>query len=412
MNIRKQSIVVDSADRAWLAKLGFTSVNKVLKYKPDTVAAMSGSSDTFPVEVGSGDGAPQGIYVKRYRYRGLAARLKGLFRGTLFGKSRARFEFEFLAEMRRRGIPAVRPIAFGEKRSAGLLKACFLITEGQTDAPSLDSLAPGPMGSILHDRLDRARLIEALARVLGNMHRAGVKHGGLFWRNILVTRAADGAWRFHLIDPDRGGRCGTGTVAGAGVVSDLADFVSSGSRTARGTDLVRFLRAYFQIPRLTARAKKMAHDIVREARKRAAQEDHRLAMGESIDWLRRRIERARTPGRESSYEAESVPDFFAALAGARRRHTQSRRVTGKVHFTFPTDDQGLSDRYTVTLTPDGAEVTSGLDGSPDLAIQTDPQTWLAIVNGKPEAFELLGGQRIRIEGETSLLPAIAELIDD
>ena len=87
-------------------------------------------------------------------------------------------------------------------------------------------------------------------------------------------------------------------------------------------------------------------------------------------------------------------------------------MAGKVHFTFLADGQSLSDRYTVTLTPDGAEVTSGLDGSPDLSIQTDPQTWLAIVNGKSEAFELVRRRRIQIEGDTSLLPAIAELIDD
>ncbi|MCH9001936.1 MAG: hypothetical protein IIC02_05120 [Planctomycetes bacterium] len=141
MSKRGHFIVVDPADRSWLAKLGFASVDQVLKYKPETIAAMSGSSETFPVEVGPANGAPQRIYIKRYRYRGVMARLKGMFRGTLLGKSRARFEYDVLAEMRRRGVPAVRPIAYGEKRSRGFLKACFLITEGVTGATSLDVLS-------------------------------------------------------------------------------------------------------------------------------------------------------------------------------------------------------------------------------------------------------------------------------
>ncbi len=44
MSKRGHFIVVDPADRTWLAGLGFASVDTVLKYKPETIAAMSGSS--------------------------------------------------------------------------------------------------------------------------------------------------------------------------------------------------------------------------------------------------------------------------------------------------------------------------------------------------------------------------------
>ena len=411
MSKRGHFIVVDPADRSWLAKLGFASVDRVLKYKPETVAAMSGSSETFPVEVGPANGAPQRIYIKRYRYRGAMARLKGMFRGTLLGKSRARFEYDVLAAMRRRGVPAVRPIAYGEQRSRGFLKACFLITEGLTSATSLDVLSARAMPGSLHDPHERRRFVEMLARDLRNMHRAGVKHGGLFWRNILATRDADGAWHFHLIDPDRRGRCGEGAVRRGDVVSDLADLVSSGIHGGRRADLVRFLRAYWEVPRPKPIDKMMARDILREARKRAAREVHRLAIGGSIDWLRRRIEKANTSGSESVYRTESVSAFFAALAGARNR-CALRSVTGKAHFTFFTKTDGVSDCYTVTLTPDDVQVTPGLDGKPDLSVQTDPQTWLAIVNAQADAFERVQQQRFSIEGDTNLLPAIAELIDN
>ena len=411
MSKRGHFIVVDPGDRTWLAKLGLASVDQVLKYKPETMAAMSGSSETFPVEVGPAGGAPQRIYIKRYRYRGVLARLKGMFRGTLLGKSRARFEYDVLAEMRRRGISAVRPIAFGERRSGGFLKACFLMTEGVTGAPSLDVLSARPASDVLDDTHERRRLIEMLARELRNMHRAGVKHGGLFWRNILVTRDADGAWQFHLIDPDRRGRCGEGAVKRGDVVSDLADLVSSGIHGGQRADLVRFLRAYWEVPRLRAIDNRMARDILREAQKRTAREVHRLAIGGSIDWLRRRIEKANTSGSESVYRTESVAAFFAALAGA-RNNCALRSITGKTHFTFLTKTGGVSDRYTVTLSRDDVQVTPGLNGKPDLSVQTDPQTWLAIVNAHADAFERVQQQRLRIEGDTNLLPAIAELIDD
>ncbi|MCH8148020.1 MAG: SCP2 sterol-binding domain-containing protein [Planctomycetes bacterium] len=410
MSRSEHFIVDDPPDRTWLAELGFASVDQVLKYKPETFAAISGSSETFPVEVGPEGGAPQRIYIKRYRYRGLTARLKGMFRGTLFGKSRARFEYDVLAEMRRRGIPAVRPIAYGERRSGGFLKACFLITEGLTRAPSLDVLSARPVSDPLQGPHERRRLIEVLARDLRNMHRAGVKHGGLFWRNILVTRDTDGACRSHLIDPDRKGRCRDGAVRRGDTVSDLADFVSSGIHRGQRTDLVRFLRAYWEVTRLRSIDKMIARDILREARKRAAREIHRLAIGGSIDWLRRRVEKANSDS-ESVYRTESVSGFFSALACARNRH-KLRSVTGRAHFIFSTKTDDLSDRYTVTLTPDDVQVTTGLAGRPDLSVETDPQTWLAIVNAKQDAFERVQQHRIRIEGDTNLLPAIAELIDD
>ena len=66
----------------------------------------------------------------------------------------------------------------------------------------------------------------------------------------------------------------------------------------------------------------------------------------------------------------------------------------------------------MTLTPDDVQVTPGLDGKPDLSVQTDPQTWLAIVNAQSDAFERVQQQRFSIEGDTNLLPAIAELIDN
>ena len=102
---------------------------------------MSHTSDVVQVPIDPAFGGPSHVFVKRYRYDRFEHRIKQAFRGTLFGKSRARREFDFLSEMRRRKVPTVRPIAFGDTYGPLFLHASFLITEGSEGFHSLDLFA-------------------------------------------------------------------------------------------------------------------------------------------------------------------------------------------------------------------------------------------------------------------------------
>ncbi|MHC4697483.1 MAG: lipopolysaccharide kinase InaA family protein [Planctomycetota bacterium] len=419
MRACNELIVINPSDREWLARIGLASVSQVLKYRSGSVAAISGSSETFAIDVDAGLDAPQRIFVKRYAYRGWAARLKGVFRGTLFGTNRAKFEYEFLEEMRHRHIPGVRPIAYGRRRRAGFLSACFLITEGELGAESLDVYAGEQTDSRQTSPQWRQRFIEALGSTVRRMHQAGVMHGGLYWRNILVTGAKDAGWQFHLIDPDRRGRFFPAAVPRKGVVSDLAGFAATSSAFSRRTDVIRFGHAYFGKSRLGEPEKRLLCDVIAAAAKRTAKEGHRVAVGHTIGWLTRRMQQG-----SSGRQFDSVAAFFDHLAQA---WTDGRVVVGPerdatIRFVLQSC-VGVGESETYTLTTHGGRmaITHGCGvGSTlqsvgrteaDLTIRTNADAWLAIVSGSSDAFDQIRGARMTLTGDTKLLPFVAKLIE-
>ena len=68
MALRNEHLEVDPADRNWLARAGLGSVRAVLKLRPNSVAAISGSSETFSRSLEEIEGAPPAVFIKRYRY--------------------------------------------------------------------------------------------------------------------------------------------------------------------------------------------------------------------------------------------------------------------------------------------------------------------------------------------------------
>ena len=415
MNKRGEHIVIDPADCEWLTRLGLTSVGRVMGYRPQTLAAISGSSETFRVDLDLGPAAPSHVYVKRYRYRGWSVRLKGMFRGTLFGKSRARFEYEFLSEMRRRKVPAVRPVCYGEKRCAGFLKACFLITEGESGQAGIESLDTFATRRLERGDLSagtRRGLVESLARAVRQMHQAGVMHGGLFWRNIMVGRTDDGTWHFRFLDPDRRGRFFSSSVPSRGIVSDLSDLAATAGAFQRRADVARFGRAYLNVQKLGPAEKAILRSVLASVQKKIAREEHRVAVGGAIAWVHERIRKASRGDGEEPVRVESVGAFFNRLARLKPQPGLLDRAAGRIHFVFRDDEQGGEpDRYSLTLQAGRPSVAKSLVGRANLTIETDANAWLAIINGRPNAFDLVRGDRIRITGNTKLLPVLARLID-
>lgn len=411
MSKHSQKLVIEPADRDWLTQLGLSSVAAVLKYNPQSVAAFSGTTETFPVDVNVALDAPACIYVKRYRYESLASRWKGVFRGNLFGLSRARFEFEFLQEMRRRGLSAVRPIAYGERRKRGLLFACFLITEAAPDTQTLDRLIDPAAGSGELRGKQRRRLFDALAREVARMHQQGVIHGGLFGRNILVAPATNGTQPVYFIDPDRGGRLLDSPVRDEGVVSDLAQLLATSATFTSRTERLRFLRTYFDRPRLTARQTQLTRRIRAAADRVATQEQHRLAAGSSMTWLQNRVDdRAATAAGGSRFE--SVETFFEQLGGLGELPELADEPVRRIDFTVePVDRRSSPLRYFLTLGAGRVRLDQGHDTKADLHLRMDAETLKAIVNGQAGAFDLVASGRLSVDGDTRPLALLVRLID-
>ena len=189
---------------------------------------------------------------------------------SAFRKDPATREIENLQWLRQHGFPAVLPIAWGCKRTAGVVRSSFLVTRGEAGIGWLDAAA--------WELRRRRDLIAELGRLVRRMHDSGFYARDLYMRNVLV--AADGragsaepsfvlldfpsAWILGSDDP----RCGPAAVY------DLATLDRGARLHFSVTDRARFLRSYLGRRRLD-------RDLVAaiEARHRRQMEKHRGPTG-------------------------------------------------------------------------------------------------------------------------------------
>ncbi len=396
--------VAHDADWVWLEAAGLASVDRVMAYRAESSAALSRSSDVFAVELGDAPAAPTRVFVKRYHYESWWQRFRQAFRGTLFGKSRARFEYEFLTSMCELGLPAVVPLAYGEHRRFAFLTAAFLLTRGEPDVVSLDSFAMDRVADGSRDVDLARRLTAALGFEIRRLHRAGVLHGGLFWRNILVRRGAGDGVELMFLDPDRRGRLGDGPVTHADAIDDVSDFIATGIAIGLRGGITRFMRAYLDTSRLTESHRRYVRQVIHRAMPKVRSERHRVAVARLIHRLRERIEAAEaSPG--DLVRMASIDDYLNSISGRRSARSE---LTSVLHFEFGEVDNGEeSVLATVSVRSGRLCATSGHTGAPMVSVRTDVSTWLALVNAQPEAFALLRGGRLRLSGDTTVLAALA-----
>ncbi|MHC4473527.1 MAG: lipopolysaccharide kinase InaA family protein [Planctomycetota bacterium] len=188
------------------------------------IVALSGSTETRRIRLAGLD-----LHVKRHRYSPRAA-LRAALRNTWLWPSRAAREFQMLAAFRALAGPDVAPapVALGEERVLGLLRSSFLATATVLGARPLDRQTP--------EGRDAAR---RLGRFLASIHGAGLSHGRLFARNLLVTDTG-----FAVVDLDRARSVGTGRrPSEAARARDLA-FLDESVPGVSPRDRLRTLRDY------------------------------------------------------------------------------------------------------------------------------------------------------------------------
>lgn len=419
---RKQFACADPADRIWLQKLGIVSLRTALSFREGRVATVNKSSDTRQIPAADA-GGPDTIFLKRYWYGRFSSIVSQAFRGAIFGKSRARFEYDMLLEMRRRGVPAVRPIAYGEKRKSGILQACCLITAGEPNSESLDTYALRRFAESSISIAEARRFIDELARAVRKMHQAGVMHAGLFWRNILVRETANNGWEFAFLDPDPKGRLFDGPVPAGKLAPELSQLFADAAATecgeiqshrrhrfSRRTAIVRFARAYFGKNRLGPDEKTILYDAARLAKPLLDQARHRLAMGDTIKRLQKHVEK--DTGGDDRATFDSVQAFLDTLAQKKLPKNALRGKNAVVHLTFHnTGETAETIKRSLTIGAGHIVVDQDHRGQANLTIETDAKVWLAIVNGQADAFDLIRSHQLQIEGNTALLAELARLIE-
>lgn len=269
-------IAPDVADR--LRRLGLDTVESALRYRGGRFAAVSSTSETIEVF----DPDPQAaerlpsLYLKRYRYPKRSHRIKATFRGSLFGKTRARFEFDRLCSMRHKGIPTIKPLAVGLRRLRGFVHASFLITEG-VPGESLLSFA-----KTHHDLAprDRRAAIETLAKRVKHMHDAGVVHGSLVWRDIIIQQSGPGEFAFTFLDPGHVKRFSIPGCRRLGYWRDVADLAATAQLLCSRADRLRFAKTYRGSQKLTMQGRTWLKHIETRVARLVDQERHRMEVND------------------------------------------------------------------------------------------------------------------------------------
>lgn len=279
---------IDPAYRERLAACGLERVSQVLTRIDGRTVAWSRTTDTLFVPGANGE---PGFYVKRHYFPTWTKRLRGTFRGTFFRMHRGQSEYLSLRTLRGVGVPAVRPVAFGGRRVAHFLTACFLITEEVPDAVNLTTFGLDVMeGQRRLSFADRRQLVTVLAEQVRAMHQSGIAHGNLFWRNLLLRNSADGRPEFFFLDPQprqpwerlSGGR---------GMwLRELAQLAVSAMPFTSRTERLRFLRTYLGVKQLDAAAKAQARQVAELARVWERHEARRIRMNARFERWQRQLD--------------------------------------------------------------------------------------------------------------------------
>lgn len=138
------------------------------------------------------DRAARSVFVKHYRAADWRSFARALFRA-----SAARREWRKSNEMARRGVPTIRPVAWGETRQSGIAVHNYFASAAIAGAVALDVYLHEviPRFSRGEQARTRRRLVEQLAELAARAHRAGVWHDDFHAGNILVAEG-----RLVLID--------------------------------------------------------------------------------------------------------------------------------------------------------------------------------------------------------------------
>ncbi len=296
MIVEHERMRIDPAYRAALTEAGLSSVTAVLGTLGDRLAAWSRTTDTVYISLPRSNLA---VFLKRYHYPRWSSRMRLAFRGTLVQSSRAKSEYRVLAAMRRWGIQAVRPIAWGEQRLYGLVRSCFLITEAVPDAMSLATFihrygpgiardAAGDVGRAGAAREPKLGLpewaaIEAkrsilinLARQVRFMHDAGFVHRDLFWRNVLIRPLPNREFEFYFLDASVGRRIRVRQWRRESIVRDLAALGVMAPEFCSRADQLRFIRNYLGTDQIGDQERQWLEAVQERSKELRASEEQRM----------------------------------------------------------------------------------------------------------------------------------------
>lgn len=127
------------------------------------------------------------------------------------GESQPRHEWRILDQLQRAGIPAMRRVAFGERRRLGMPVSAFLLVEAVPVPHTLENwLVPGFPKPAAVDQSLLGRLLHDVGTLLGRLHHAGFLWLDAHAKHIFASPPPGGgaaiAWQLCIIDVERMGQ--------------------------------------------------------------------------------------------------------------------------------------------------------------------------------------------------------------
>lgn len=127
------------------------------------------------------------------------------------GESQPRHEWRILDQLQRAGIPAMRRVAFGERRRLGMPVSAFLLVEAVPVPHTLENwLVPGFPKPAAVDQSLLGRLLHDVGTLLGRLHHAGFLWPDAHAKHIFASPPPGGgaarAWQLCIIDVERMGQ--------------------------------------------------------------------------------------------------------------------------------------------------------------------------------------------------------------
>ncbi|HXG47958.1 MAG TPA: lipopolysaccharide kinase InaA family protein [Methylomirabilota bacterium] len=267
-------VVIVPEWRARLAALGMDSVEAVYGLTEGTVITRSSSTEVRRMVCGKGLEA-RTVFLKKYWVEHPRQLWSGLCRGTFFGRSKVRREFENLARLRAWGLDAPAPVAYGEMRRGRWLLRSFLMSEGVPDPVPLDVFIRDYLPRLPSAVAQRQRreLIERLADYTRRMHERRFVHHDYFWRNILLSGGQ--LDHFSLIDAHKGHVWwpGQGEFIRA---RDLAALDAPAPRFFRRAERLRFFLRYLGAEKLGWRGRSLLRRSLRLAEPQRSRQYQRV----------------------------------------------------------------------------------------------------------------------------------------
>ena len=207
------------------------------------------------------EGQTQAFYLKLMRNSAFKVIWKRAFRGSFFGRSMLRTEYENLEKLTKCGLRTPELVAYGDHRFAGGVINSFIITKEIPQAMGVDYLAHEWLGQQTDEvrKQKTDELVHETSRVVRKMHAQGFEHHDLFLRNMMISELD--MLKLYVMDTPRG-FFWPRFIMRKRRAFDLATLDSAATQSFTRSQRMRFMHLYLGHDRLTKEDKKFVRKVL------------------------------------------------------------------------------------------------------------------------------------------------------